>query len=180
MDKTSSPTWLEQVEIRPARKLDLPDMEWEGEFAHFRRLYAQTFLNMRNGISLMWVARLPESELIGQMFIQLASSRVELADGNRRAYIYGFRIKPAYRNQGLGTRMMKHAENDLFQRGYRSVTLNVSRSNPDARRLYERLGYRVVADEPGRWSYVDQHGQRQHVHEPSWRMEKSLSGMKKA
>ena len=66
-------------------------------------------------------------------------------------------------------------ENDLLNRGYDIVTLNVGRDNPDARRLYERFGYNVVGDEPGRWSYLDHNGKRHYVHEPSWRMEKSLS-----
>jgi len=52
--------------------------------------------------------------------------------------------------------------------------LNVSRDNLDARRLYERLGYRVVAGDPGRWSYLDEHGIRHDVNEPAWRMEKKL------
>lgn len=69
---------------------------------------------------------------------------------------------------------MLFAEKDIQSRGFRQVTLNVSRDNPDAKRLYEHLGYRIVADEPGIWSYIDHEGQTRHVNEPSWRMEKNL------
>jgi hypothetical protein len=50
----------------------------------------------------------------------------------------------------------------------------VGRANHEARQLYERYGYRIVAAEPGIWSYLDHLGQRQQVNEPSWRMEKRI------
>jgi ribosomal protein S18 acetylase RimI-like enzyme len=55
------------------------------------------------------------------------------------------------------------------------VTLNVAKDNPRARALYERLGYRVVDQDPGIWSYIDHNGRRQTMIEPAWRMEKTLS-----
>jgi len=66
------------------------------------------------------------------------------------------------------------AEKDLRHKGFRVVTLNVAKTNQAARRFYERLGYTVVGDDPGRWSYIDQYGERQDVHEPAWRMEKEV------
>jgi ribosomal protein S18 acetylase RimI-like enzyme len=123
----------------------------------------------------MWAADLPGIGLIGQLFVQLTSSRTELADGITRAYIYGFRIKPDYRQQGLGRRMLSVAEIDLKERNFKSVTLNVGQDNPHARRLYERLGYQVVSSDPGVWHYIDHQGNRRDVHEPAWRMEKQLA-----
>lgn len=174
------PAWLSRIKVRQLVREDLPELEWGGEFAHFRRLYADIFQSTCKGNAVMWVAEISKSEsethscLIGQLFVQLNSERRELADGIRRAYIYGFRIQRPYRGFGLGTRMMQIAERDVTQRGFQFVTLNVNRDNISARRLYERLGYRIVAAEPGEWSYVDENGQRQEVHEPAWRMEKRL------
>jgi ribosomal protein S18 acetylase RimI-like enzyme len=104
----------------------------------------------------------------------MESDRKELADGCSRAYFYSFRVRSPYQGVGIGTLLMQTAESDLRNRGYNRITLNVRRDNSDARRLYERFGYIVVADEPGRWSYLDHNGHRRHVHEPSWRMEKDL------
>jgi ribosomal protein S18 acetylase RimI-like enzyme len=165
---------ISSVRIRTAAEEDLPALEWNGEYAHFRRLYQDIFRSSKRGEAVLWVAELEDQEIIGQLFVQLNSARPELADGIRRAYIYGFRVQAAYQGRGVGTRMMQAAEGDLLQRGYQLVTLNVNRDNPGARRLYERLGYRVVAAEEGRWSYVDDRGQRREVHEPAWRMEKKL------
>lgn len=176
---------LGRINIRPLVKSDLPALEWDGEFRHFRRLYAEIYESAESGKAALWIAEVietpeanasisPEAKLIGQVFVQLISGRPELADGVYRAYVYGFRIRPAYRNRGLGTRMMQVVEDNLIEQGFRWVTLNVAQENPGALRLYERLGYKVVAPEPGRWSFIDDKGVRQEVHEPSWRMEKRL------
>jgi len=171
----SSPDgWLERVIIRHLVKTDLPALEWGGEYSHFRRLYAGVYQSHFQGKAVMWVTELPGAGLIGQLFVQLTSSRPELADGTTRAYIYGFRIKPAFRGYGLGTTMMQVVENDLRRRNFHRVCLNVNRENEGALRLYEKLGYRVVAAEPGQWSYIDDQGKRQDVSEPAWRMEKLL------
>lgn len=166
--------WLSQVLIRHLRANDLPALEWGGEYAHFRRIFKDAYDHALQGRSILWVADLEGQGIIGQLFIQLFSGRKELADGRERAYIYGFRIQPAYRRAGLGKRMLIIAEQELIQLGYRMVTLNVSTNNPDAKRLYEHLGYQVVGSEPGKWSYLDHQGERRDVEEPAWRMQKEL------
>ncbi len=165
---------MESLIIRHATRDDLSGLEWDGQFTHFRRLFAQAFHRAEEDEAVLWVAELPPTGLIGQLFVQLESHQTELADGSSRAYIYSFRVQPPYRGTGIGTMLMQTAEIDLRKRGYHRITLNVGRNNPDARRLYKRFGYIVVADEPGRWSYIDHSGHRRHVNEPSWRMEKEL------
>ncbi len=166
--------WLDQVIIRPVVGSDLPAMEWDGEFAHFRRVYAEAYQRMQRGYSVLWVADLPGTGLVGQVFIQLICDRPELADGYERAYLYSFRVRDAFRSQGLGSIIMDVVEDDLRQRGFQYVTLNVARDNPRAQQLYLRRGYRVVAPEPGVWSYQDENGDWHQVEEPAWRMEKIL------
>jgi len=168
------PNWLDQVTIRQLGKADLRALEWEGEFIHFRRLYASAYERARMGLALLWGAFLPGDRLIGQLFIQLLSDRLELADGSRRAYLYSFRIRPAYRGNGLGTRMLEVIEQDLIARGYEILTLNVAKDNTRAQALYRRLGFRITAHEPGIWSYPDHEGVWRRVVEPAWRMEKRL------
>jgi ribosomal protein S18 acetylase RimI-like enzyme len=166
---------LPAVIVRPLEQSDLLALEWGGEYAHFRRLYADIYAAATQGRAALWVAEALGHGVVGQLFVQLNSARRELADGYSRGYIYGFRIQPAFRNLGIGTTMLQVAEADLRSRRYRWVTLNVGVDNPEARRLYERLGYAVVASEPGIWSYLDETGARREVHEPAWRMEKRLT-----
>lgn len=163
-----------QVVFRFAQENDLPALEWEGEFTHFRRIFSEAYQQSEKGKALLWVAELPQAGLIGQLFIQLDSESSHYPGDHKRAYMYGFRVRPAYRGLGIGSRLLQLAESDLVDRGYRRICLNVSRTNHAARRLYERSGYQVVSAEPGVWSYIDDKGIRQHVNEPAWRMEKSL------
>ena len=164
-----------QISVRAATRFDLPALEWEGELKHFRRLFADAYERVELGEAIIWIAELPEVGLIGQLFLSLQSGRPELSDGVTRGYIYGVRVHPAYRNHGVGTQLMLAAETELIERGFCYATLNVGRDNPRAQRLYERLGYRMVAPERGRWSYEDENGIRREVYEPAWRMEKKLT-----
>lgn len=165
---------INQVRIRRLAYEDLPALEWNGEFIHFRNVYEGVYRRMQNGTAEAWVAESGRDGIVGQVFLQLDCDRPELANGWNRAYLYSFRIKPEYRNLGLGTRMLDVLQNYLVKRKFTRLTLNVARDNPDARRLYERLGFQIVADEPGIWSYKDHNGKIQTVEEPSWRMEKKL------
>jgi ribosomal protein S18 acetylase RimI-like enzyme len=174
VEQEISSTIVSSVYYRHVTLADLPALEWEGEFTHFRRMYAEAYRRSQRGEAVLWVIEHAQLGILGQLFVHLDSQRHELADGVHRAYIYGFRVRPAFRDLGLGTRLLKVAELDLLRRGFSWTVLNVSRENLDARRLYERLGYRVVAGDPGRWSYQDDLGIRHDVIEPAWRMEKRL------
>jgi ribosomal protein S18 acetylase RimI-like enzyme len=163
-----------QYNIRTVNRDDLPSLEWNGEYRHYRILYQDIFQSSQRGEAIMWIAEIPGASVIGQLFVQLVSARSELADGASRAYIYAFRVQEPYRDQGIGSRMLQVAEESLAKRGFCWVSLNVGKDNTAARRLYSRQGYSVVSEEPGRWSYLDEYGIRHEVNEPAWRMEKRL------
>ena len=167
---------LDQVEIRSMIESDLPLLEWEGQYMHFRRSFRRAYQGVRRGMSVVWVAEYPIRRLIGQVFVNLYSShRADLADGRSRAYLYSIRVRDEHQSLGLGGRLMDVAEVELAERGYSIATLNVARDNVPGIRFYRRRGYEIVAPEPGRWSYFDHHGVRQQVYEPAWRMEKELA-----
>jgi ribosomal protein S18 acetylase RimI-like enzyme len=169
-----NPDWLSNIIIRPVREEDLPALEWDGEYTHFRKIYAQAYERSRQGTLLMWIAELIGTGIIGQVFIQLDCDRPEMANGTTRAYLYSFRIRSAFRNAGLGTQILDFVCKDLYKRGFLFVTLNVAKTNVRAKSLYERHGFHVVAPESGVWSYTDNEGKLQEVEEPAWRMEKHL------
>lgn len=164
------------VVIRKMTQADLPTLEWDGEFIHFRHVYEGVYKRMEKGSAMAWVVETKDKKMIGQVFLQLNCDRPELADGWNKAYLFSFRIKPAYQNLGIGSRMIELLEDFLTQRNFSRLTLNVARDNLRAIHLYERLGFKIVAPEPGVWSYVDHKGVWHTVEEPSWRMEKALNG----
>jgi ribosomal protein S18 acetylase RimI-like enzyme len=167
---------LDSLIIRTLSEKDLPALEWEGEFRHFRLLYRQVYENSLQGKAVMWGAELGAVGIIGQLFVQLSSGKIELANGKTRAYVYGFRVRPQYRGQGVGTSLLSTVEADLKKRQYQHICLNVARENLAAQKLYANLGYHIVGAEPGRWSYKDEYGNEHEVNEPAWRMEKRLVG----
>ena len=164
----------EQIHIRPIVESDLIALEWDGEYRHFHNLYAQHYASCQQGASLIWVAENSRKELIGQVFILLNSRQSKIADGSTRAYLFSFRIKPNWRNLGIGGHMLQFVENQLVLKGFIWLRLNVAKDNPGARRMYEAHAYRVIGSDPGEWSYQDDQGIVQHVHEPAWKMIKRL------
>jgi ribosomal protein S18 acetylase RimI-like enzyme len=167
-------TLTEKITIRLARAEDLPGLEWEGEYAHYRSLYRRVFEEMQQGKRLMMVAA-AGATIVGQVFVQLLSAEREFADGVSRAYLYSLRVRPAWQGQGIGTRLISTAEKELRARGFTTAVIAAGKGNEGAFKLYQRLGYRVFAEDPGVWYFTDVNGIRQNVEEPCWVMEKSLT-----
>jgi ribosomal protein S18 acetylase RimI-like enzyme len=163
----------ERILIREAREQDLPEMEWEGRYQHFRRLYRHALSEAKRGRRVLLVAEVKD-QIVGQVFVQLTSSRAELADGSHSGYLYSFRVRPEFRNQGIGTQLLLEAEATLRGQGFERAVIAVARDNSRALRLYESKGYQRFAEDPGEWSYVDHEGRVRHVSEPAFMLEKFL------
>ena len=50
---------------------------------------------------------------------------------------------PDFKNQGMGTFLLKKSINALFAQGYKEVYLLVTRGNVAAQHLYEKIGFQV-------------------------------------
>jgi ribosomal protein S18 acetylase RimI-like enzyme len=162
-----------RVLIRKAREQDLPALEWEGRYQHFRRLYRHALNEARRGRRALLVADVA-GQIVGQIFIQFSSLRAELADGLHTGYLHAFRVRPNYRNQGIGTQLLQEAESTLRGRGFRRAVIAVARDNLAAQRLYQAMGYTRFAEDPGEWSYLDHEGKLRFVSEPAYMLEKTL------
>lgn len=165
---------LAKVVIRSIREDDLPALEWEGAYTIYRKVFRQTYEDARRGQRLMLVAAAGD-RLVGQIFVQLSSTEMRYADGYNRGYLYSLRVRPEWQGQGIGTRLIEAAEAALRARQYNMAVIAAGKDNPGAQRLYERLGYRTFADDPGVWYFQDVNGQQQSVAEPCWVMEKRLA-----
>ncbi len=66
---------------------------------------------------------------------------------------------PEQRRHGIGRELLRQAEILVAAHGHRTVGLGVAADNPDAARLYRRLGYIVrVQRYVDCWTWVDQDG----------------------
>ncbi|WP_079085164.1 GNAT family N-acetyltransferase [Streptomyces dysideae] len=64
----------------------------------------------------------------------------------------------ALRSRGIGSALIRAAEQLAREHGSTVVGLGVAADNPRAAALYERLGYRPLSDYLGRWSYEGHDG----------------------
>ncbi len=78
-----------------------------------------------------------DSELVGFLILCLTGAFV--------GYIQTVCVAPAQRSQGLGTELIRFAEERIFRR-FPNVFMCVSSFNTRARALYQRLGYEVVGE----------------------------------
>ena len=70
-----------------------------------------------------------------------------------QAYIYldDLSVTGPYRNRGVGSALIRRAEEYGKEIGIPRIIFHVEKSNRNARRLYERLGYRQLRDDGHRW-----------------------------
>lgn len=163
-----------RVTVRPAVHSDIEQLEWFGEYSHYRNLIRRAYEEQLAGNRLILVADF-NGFPIGQLFIQYEAHNHRIADGYNRAYFYSFRVFQLFRGKGVGTSMLTYAQRLIYHMNYRYATIAVAKDNPNALRLYERLGYHKIGEDGGSWTYVDHLGVTQYVHEPSWVLEQKLS-----
>jgi ribosomal protein S18 acetylase RimI-like enzyme len=161
------------VAFRLANYGDLPKLEWYGQYTHFRALFRRTYQEQLQHRRLMLVADCRNFP-VGNIFIQLSSSEQRISDGRKRAYLYSLRVMDMFQGQGIGTRLVLEAEVLAADHGFSWVTIAAAKDNIRARHLYERLGYRVFAEDEGKWNYLDHENRMRYVHEPCWVLEKRI------
>ncbi len=75
------------------------------------------------------------------MLLMLLDHKVPPGD----LYLDGIVVDPSLRGQGIGSALMAAFEHLAGENGFTTVSLEVIDTNPQARSLYERLGYRQIA-----------------------------------
>ncbi len=63
---------------------------------------------------------------------------------NGNAFFSYCGVSPAHQGKGYGSKLLKMAIHSIFQVDYPAIQLYVDDWNKDARRLYERLGFKQV------------------------------------
>src|SRR3954454_10951371 len=134
------PVIVAEVDIRPCRPEDLPQLEWYGLFRDHRQLFEHTFARHMLGENVILVADLGHFP-VGQACIDLVKKHAE-----RTAYIWAVRVFPFLRGLGIGSRLIQAGEAIAREQHCTSAEIGVEKDNPDARRLYERLGYVFAAE----------------------------------
>ncbi|KOU74365.1 acetyltransferase [Streptomyces sp. MMG1533] len=89
--------------------------------------------------------------------------------------IGGLGVRPeGLRSRGIGTALIRAAEDLARGRGLTVVGIGVGRDNPRAAALYDRLGYRPLLDYLDRYSYEDHDGTTRECVDPCTFLVKEL------
>jgi ribosomal protein S18 acetylase RimI-like enzyme len=126
------------VEIRLCRERDLEHFDELGSPHHTQ--YCRDEFARGPQVLTILVAIDPDDKPIGKVHLDFESRA-----GERAALLVAASVTPSLRGRGIGTELMREAENFVRGRGYDSIVLGVEDANPRARRLYERLGYEAFA-----------------------------------
>ena len=81
----------------------------------------------------------------GQLVVGYVGMWLILDEG----HITNIAVHPAWRRQGVGTRLLKAIAAHAYRLGARKMTLEVRRSNYQAQALYHKLGYSTIGVRPG-------------------------------
>jgi ribosomal protein S18 acetylase RimI-like enzyme len=76
-------------------------------------------------------------EVLGRLYVDR---------GEQAWLVLDLALLPAYRGRGVGTGLLTRLQAEAAAAG-RAVRMHVERSNHQAQRLYDRLGFRQIADE---------------------------------
>ncbi len=157
---------IRQVELADVDELS-DALSPEVSRAQVRRRYDESQLGHRE----MLVAEL-DGQIVGTVstgglgFQRTGSLRMFALDVGR-----------AFRKRGVGTVLIRAVESAAIGLNVYEVNLEVSMDNLDAKRLYERLGYRRLTEPvTDSWEVVDDQGNIQKVEESAWIMIKEIGG----
>ena len=119
-----------QITYRLCTREDLKGLEWQGLFTHHRQIIRQAFRDQQRGRNIMLLAvanRLP----VGQVWIDLKRKAAEGA-----AFIWAVRVIPWLHGFGIGTDLMRYAEQLAARRGFQAAELGVEKGSTTARKFY--------------------------------------------
>jgi ribosomal protein S18 acetylase RimI-like enzyme len=81
-----------------------------------------------------------DEEIVAFVMFNLESGRFE--QDIERGIVQNLFVRPERRDEGIGSRLLAAAERALASAGAEAVGLDAMAANEDARRFYERHGYR--------------------------------------
>lgn len=128
------------VSVRRCKRCDLRKLEWFGLYAEHRAIFDAEYARHKRGHNVMLVAE-ANGFPIGQVWIDIEKKRHENV-----AVIWALRVIPNMQGLGIGSRLVEAAEELAISEDCAEVELGVEKKNLKAKRLYQRLGYRVVGE----------------------------------
>lgn len=129
------------VVFRDLLPSDIQELSWSGGPRHLE--YLLDALN-KGKDKFEFVCAVIDDSVIGY-------GGIDFEKNTKGGYLTMFVIKEQYRSMGIGTKLFNEAHKRIRQRGLSLSELSVEKKNPDAKRLYERMGYKVIRQSVEQW-----------------------------
>ena len=84
----------------------------------------------------------PELFFVGELDGSIVGTVLTGYDGHR-GWLYSVAVSPKQRRQGLGTKLIRHAEKELTAIGCTKINLQVRSTNAAVVAFYKELGYEI-------------------------------------
>jgi len=130
-------------------KISLAHLDDAGPIAEMSRLLIE------DGLPWSWTesrirrhVRDPESAVIVAHEGRRMAGFAVMEFRDEHAHLDLLAVRPAYRQQGLGTALIRWLESSARTAGIFDIHLELRAGNQGARRFYERLGYSAVGRRP--------------------------------
>ncbi|MDV5144377.1 GNAT family N-acetyltransferase [Streptomyces sp. SBC-4] len=148
------------MDIRPCRAEDVPVLDRHIPAPEVPSRHADRFARQEAGAGtylLAWREGVPVGH--GQVrWDGCAAPEVRAVLGDCPEF-NGLDVWPeALRGQGIGTALVRAAEELVRERGGTALGLGVAHDNPRAAALYARLGYEPAVTYTDRWAWTDEAG----------------------
>lgn len=80
--------------------------------------------------------------LVGELRVMYQSEDENFAVPDRRAYLFAFRVREGFQNNGYGTYLLKAVLDLLKENGYSEFTVGVEDDNFRAIHMYQNMGFK--------------------------------------
>lgn len=122
--------------------------ETENQYSHDNTMVFEENGNILGSITTYDGGKLEEyrNKLLSYIEQEYNVVNLELEDETQAGelYIDTLSVSPKAQGKGVGTRLIKVAIHKARVKGYKHIGLLVEMGNPNAKRLYERIGFTVV------------------------------------
>ena len=115
-------------------------LSWRATDSYLEQILEREIAYHNEGTRVIFVAKVRETIIGTAQFVSENSDR-SLADGKVTAYLQALEVKPQYRRQGIGTRLINTVEQEALFRGFKRLTIMVEPNNAPALNLYQKLGF---------------------------------------
>ncbi|MFE0464145.1 GNAT family N-acetyltransferase [Kitasatospora sp. NPDC058965] len=132
-----------RLSVRDLTVADLPFCGWAGSPKHVRELVRQLRRAEAGEVDYLAVCT--------PVGLPIAVGGVDYTVKPGTGTLWQLGVHPALRSCGIGTLLIRTAEQRIRARGPARAELAVEESNPRARALYERLGYRAFGRALDAW-----------------------------